>query len=46
MLCQDNTKYLIKKAAFRAKTSNILHTKTALAAKGATFFETDFCFVS
>jgi hypothetical protein len=33
-------------AGFGAKSSKIGHTKTAVAAKFANFFEMNFCFVS
>ena len=46
MLCRKNNVDFVKRAVFRAKSSEIAHTKTALAAKVANFFLINFCFVS
>ncbi len=44
MLRQKNNKEFVKKVYIWSKNKGIAHTKTALAAKVANFFEMFFCF--
>jgi hypothetical protein len=46
MIYRKYNAYFIKNDCFGAKSREIAHTKTALAAKVADIFEMEFCFAS